>query len=105
MYLKREDGPRMVKLPNGSTLSRADLPEASTRRWVASRKACVVAAVEHGLITSSEAQELYQLSVEELNSWRAAVADHGVKALRATSLQSYRQVDLKNVNNSPQNND
>jgi len=91
MYLKRETGPRMVKLPDGSTMSRADLPDRSTRRWVASRKALVVHAVEADLITAKEACELYDLSDEELMSWRMAVADHGVKALRATSVQEYRQ--------------
>lgn len=91
MYLKRENGPRMVKLPNGKTMTRADLPDRGTRRWVASRKACVVAAVEHGLLSEEEACEMYDLSVEELQSWRTAAADHGIKALRATSLQEYRQ--------------
>lgn len=105
MYLKREDGPRMVKLPNGSTLTRADLPDPSTRRWVARRKACVVLAVEHGLISGEEACDLYQLSEEELDGWRSAVADHGVKALRATSLQAYRHNEAKNVNNNSRNND
>ncbi|TDT77660.1 uncharacterized protein DUF1153 [Litoreibacter halocynthiae] len=91
MYLKRETGPRMVTLQDGSTMSRADLPDRTTRRWVASRKALVVRAVEATLISEDEACELYGLSEEELESWRNAVADHGVKALRATSLQNYRQ--------------
>ncbi len=43
MYLKRVDGPRQVTLPDGSVLSRADLPPVETQRWVASRKAIVVA--------------------------------------------------------------
>ena len=50
MFLKRVDGPRQVTLPDGSILSRADLPPADTRRWVASRKAVVVKAVQYGLI-------------------------------------------------------
>jgi len=91
MYLKRESGPRTVRLPDGKTMTRADLPDRATRRWVASRKACVVVAVEHGLLTDEEACEMYELSLEELESWRTAVADHGVKALRATSVQNYRQ--------------
>ncbi len=45
MYLKKVDGPRQVTLPDGSILSRADLPPDQTRRWVASRKAIVVKAV------------------------------------------------------------
>lgn len=93
MYLKRETGPRMVTLPNGKTMSRADLPDPGTRRWVASCKALVVSAVEAKLITEAEACEMYELSDEELGAWRTAVADHGIKALRATSVQIYRQTD------------
>jgi len=92
MYLKRVDGPRQVTLPDGSTLSRADLPPVDTRRWVASRKAVVVKAVVHGLITQSEALERYALSEEEFGLWRQAVEAHGEKALRVTTLQKYRQL-------------
>jgi len=92
MYLKRVDGPRQVTLPDGSTLSRADLPSAETRRWVASRKAIVVKAVVHGLITQSEALERYALSEEEFGLWRQAVEAHGEKALRVTTIQKYRQL-------------
>ena len=92
MYLKRVDGPRQVTLPDGSILSRADLPPADTRRWVASRKAIVVKAVLYGLITQSEALERYALSEEELASWRAAVEAHGEKALKVTAIQKYRQL-------------
>lgn len=92
MYLKRVDGLRHVTLPDGSTLSRADLPAPDTRRWVASRKAVVVKAVIHGLITQTEAQERYALSEEEFGLWRQAVEEHGEKALRVTTIQKYRQL-------------
>ncbi len=92
MYLKRVDGPRQVTLPDGSTLSRADLPKPDTRRWVASRKALVVKAVVHGLITQVEAMERYALSEEEFALWRQAVESHGEKALRVTTIQKYRQL-------------
>ena len=92
MYLKRVDGPRQVTLPDGTILSRADLPAADTRRWVASRKAVVVKAVVHGLISQAEAQERYSLSEEEFSAWRHAVQEHGEKALRATTIQKYRQL-------------
>ena len=92
MYLKKVDGPRHVTLPDGSTLSRADLPTAQTRRWVASRKAVVVKAVIYGLITQIEAMERYALSEEEFALWRDAVETHGEKALRVTTLQKYRQL-------------
>ena len=92
MFLKRVDGPRQVTLPDGSILTRADLPPADTRRWVASRKAIVVKSVIYGLITQAEALERYSLSEEEFNLWRDAVARHGDKALRVTTLQKYRQL-------------
>lgn len=92
MYLKKIDGPRQVTLPDGSTLSRADLPPENTRRWVASRKAVVVKAVLHGLIPESEALERYALSEEEFQIWVQAVKLHGEKALRVTSIQKYRQL-------------
>jgi len=92
MFLKRVDGPRQVTLPDGSVLSRADLPPADTRRWVASRKAIVVKAVLHGLISRSEALERYALSEEEFALWQTAVEKHGEKALRVTAIQRYRQL-------------
>ncbi|MDD9922996.1 MAG: DUF1153 domain-containing protein, partial [Boseongicola sp.] len=57
MYLKKVKGPRTVTLPDGTVMSRADLPDPKTRRWVASRKAAVIRAVDGGLITRSEALE------------------------------------------------
>lgn len=92
MYLKRVDGPRQVTLPDGSILSRADLPPPETRRWVASRKAIVVNAVLYGLLPQSEALERYALSEEEFDLWRRAVEAHGVKGLKVTTIQKYRQL-------------
>lgn len=91
MYLKKIDGPRAVTLPDGSIMSRADLPPPSTRRWVASRKAAVVRGVTYGLISQKEALESYALSEEEFMQWVSAVANHGEDALKTTSLQQYRQ--------------
>lgn len=92
MYLKKVDGPRQVALPDGSTLTRADLPPPDTRRWVASRKAIVVKAVKYGLLSESEAKERYDLSDEEFALWVAAIETHGEKALRVTRIQKYRQL-------------
>lgn len=92
MYLKKVDGPRAVTLPDGSIMTRADLPPASTRRWVASRKAAVVTGVVFGLIPLKEALKLYGLSQEEYDSWRSAIENHGENALKTTSLQKYRQL-------------
>lgn len=91
MYLKKIDGPRAVTLPDGTIMTRADLPPPSTRRWVASRKAAVVRAVDHGLISRAEALTTWELSEDELDSWQEAVHRHGEAALKATALQRYRQ--------------
>lgn len=91
MFLKKVDGPRSVTLADGSVMTRADLPDPQTRRWVASRKAAVVRAVATGLITPEDACETYGLSREELESWDRAVAAYGEAALKTTQLQRYRQ--------------
>ncbi|MEM7719007.1 MAG: DUF1153 domain-containing protein [Pseudomonadota bacterium] len=91
MYLKKVNGPRAVTLPDGTVMTRADLPDEDTRRWVASRKAAVVKAISHGLITWKDALDIYDLSEEELQTWHAAVEQHGEAALKATTIQRYRQ--------------
>ena len=90
MYLRKVDGPRTVTLPDGTRMSRADLPDADTRRWVASRKAAVVRGVASGLISREEALKTYGLSDDEFESWVAMVDKHGEAALKATALQRYR---------------
>lgn len=91
MYLRKIEGRRTVTLPDGSTLTRADLPAADTRRWVASRKLAVVRGVVYGLMSQAEALETYQLSEEEFLEWVRAVGRHGEEALKATALKTYRQ--------------
>jgi hypothetical protein len=92
MFIKKIDGPRAVTLPDGTVLTRADLPPAATRRWVASRKAVVVKAVEHGLLARAEALERYALSDEEFDGWQRAAMAHGLDGLKVTTLQKYRQL-------------
>ncbi|SFK64866.1 DUF1153 domain-containing protein [Shimia haliotis] len=91
MFLKKVEGPRCVTLPDGTVMTRADLPQADTRRWVASRKAAVVKGVVYGLINQKEALEIYGLSEEEFEQWVKAVTKHGLDALKATTVQKYRQ--------------
>ncbi|MEL6839932.1 MAG: DUF1153 domain-containing protein [Pseudomonadota bacterium] len=91
MYLRKVEGPRSVTLPDGSIMTRADLPSEKTRRWVASRKAAVVRAVGAGLIQRKEALERYSLSDEEFTEWESAVMQFGEAALKTTALQRYRQ--------------
>lgn len=92
MYLKKVDGLRQVTLPNGTILTRADLPPADTYRWVASRKAIVVKAVKFGLISQTDVLARYALSEEEFALWVNAVEKHGEKALRVTAIQKYKQL-------------
>ena len=91
MYLKKIDGPRTATLPDGHIMTRADLPPAETRRWVASRKAAVVRGVAAGLITRNEALTRWALSEAEFDEWRLAIETHGEAALKATQIQQYRQ--------------
>ncbi|MFA8384318.1 MAG: DUF1153 domain-containing protein [Pelagibaca sp.] len=90
MYLKKANGPRTVTLADGTILSRADLPPPNTYRWVASRKAIVVDAVVHQLLSRKEAMARYDLSDEELDAWIAASLLHGRDALKATAVQKFR---------------
>jgi len=59
-------------------------------RWVIRRKAEVVAAVRNGLIGLDEACERYRLSVEEFLNWERLVTAHGLRGLRVTRSQQYR---------------
>ena len=95
MYIRKTDGPRTVRLPDGTVMSRADLPPSSTRRWVASRKAAVVRAVCAGLVGRTEVVATYGLSEEEFDSWIEAVARHGEAALKVTAVQRYRQLEVE----------
>lgn len=92
MFIRREKGPVFVLLPDGTKLTRSDLPPSNTKRWVARRKAVVVSAVDHGLLGPKEACDMYRLSEEELEMWREAVHRHGAAALRVTAIQKYRQL-------------
>jgi transposase len=64
-----------------------DLPPSNTKRWVARRKAVVLAALRSGAITMEEACRRYALSEEELRTWQRAFEAHGLPGLRATRLQ------------------
>ncbi|WP_416897908.1 MAG: DUF1153 domain-containing protein [Minwuia sp.] len=80
--------------PDGRRLTIEDLPSPNTRRWVARRKAEVVAAVRGGLLSLEDACQRYTLSVEEFLSWQRAVDRHGIGGLRTTRLQDYREERL-----------
>lgn len=74
----------------GEGLTIDQLPDQSTTRWVARRKAAVVAAVEGGLLTTREACERYDLSLEEFVSWQRAAERNGTAGLRMNMIQQNR---------------
>ena len=77
--------------PDGSPLTIADLPPATTKRWVIRRKAEVVAAVRGGLLSLEEACSRYTLTVDEFLCWQMSIDKHGLAGLRTTRIQQYRQ--------------
>lgn len=68
--------------PDTTVLTRDALPPANTTRWVASRKAQVVAAVQGGLLSLEEVLARYNLSVEEFYGWQWAMDRAGVSGLK-----------------------
>ena len=83
--------PAQVIGPLGEPLTIDDLPKPSTKRWVMRRKAEVVAAVNGGLLTIDEVHERYSLTLEEFASWQRAMDRSGMKGLRVTRIQKYRE--------------
>jgi len=84
-----------VVIPEGELLpdtnaNPPDLPAPDTKRWVARRKAAIVAAVRNGEMNIEEACRYYMLSTEEFAAWERAIEAHGVAGLRVTRLQVYR---------------
>jgi hypothetical protein len=70
------------------SLTLADLPSPNTNRWVARRKAEVVAAVQAGLLPLEEALRLYRLTIEEFASWQRALLRYGTGGLKASRLHA-----------------
>lgn len=81
--------PNAVMGPRGP-LTIDDLPSSNTTYWVSRRKAEVLAAIDGGLLSIEDACDRYQLSSEEIDSWRRALDRAGLPGLRITKLQRYR---------------
>jgi hypothetical protein len=81
--------------PDGAPLTLMDLPAPETKRWVARRKAEVVAAVRGGLLSLDEACTRYALTLEEFVSWERAIQQFGLPGLRATHMQEYRHTEAQ----------
>ncbi len=87
--------------PSGETLTLENLPAAdTTRRWTMQRKAQVITAIRGSLITKEEACERCGISAEELSSWETLLDQHGLNALRSTTLQKYRGATDRAANGS-----
>ena len=70
----------------------SDLPPPNTKRWVIRRKAEVVSGVRKGLLSLEDACQRYTLSVEEFLSWEQMITRHGLRGLRTTRVQQYRNM-------------
>ena len=84
---------KTVQLDEPVTL--ATLPPPDTERWVARRKAQVVAAVQAGLLTLDEALNRYKLTLEEFTGWQRALYRHGLRGLQITQLQICKMTDRR----------
>jgi len=84
------DRARSARAARRAEQIRAALPPANTTRWVASRKAAVVAAVNAEILSKAEVVRRYGISEEELAHWKESLEKHGIGGLRATRLQAYK---------------
>src|SRR5215208_4951607 len=90
MFMTSPAPMRRVLAPDGTVLTLANLPLPDAQRWVASRKAIVVAAVRGGLLSMSDACARYRLTTEEFLNWQTQVDRNGLQGLRTTRIQEYR---------------
>ncbi len=90
--------PLRVARPMDRILSGNGLPPPTTTRWVASRKAEVVAAVESGLISLEQVMARYNLSSEEFAGWQRAMQRDGVSGLRVAAVQRDRTTRRERLN-------
>ena len=65
----KADNGRASIPPQGAVVLPFQLPQLTTSRWVARRKAEVVAAVHAGMLSALEACRRYRLSPEEFLEW------------------------------------
>ena len=84
--------PESVIGPLGQPMTLASLPSPKTTRWIAHRKAELVAAVNGGLLTIEEVCERYAIDLEEFVSWQRGVDRLGMRGLWITHSQKYRDL-------------
>jgi hypothetical protein len=90
-FASQGDQAKIVRISADRQKELDRLPPSDTQRWVMRRKAQVVAAVRSGILSFEEACERYRLSEEEFKNWMTLLDSHGVRGLRATRMQEYRQ--------------
>lgn len=74
MRRPRTTGVSIGRRADGSLITAGDLPGPEILRWTARIKANVVDAIDAGIVTVAEACDAYDLSPEELASWRGTRA-------------------------------
>ena len=72
-------------------LNLSNLPPPDIKRWRIQHKALLVVAVRTGLINVTEACVRYRITIEEFLSWKRLLGEHGLRGLRVTRLNEYRQ--------------
>lgn len=82
-----KDRPNIDRIDSPTEPQVVELPSPSTKRWVAQRKAIVVAAVRNGRLSLQEACQRYDLSVDVSLAWQRSIDRYGVPGLRVTRLQ------------------
>jgi Protein of unknown function (DUF1153) len=83
--------PTSIIGPFGEPLTLDSLPPPNLPRWVARRKAELVAAVEGGLLTVEEVCARYKIEREEFAAWQTGVDRFGMRGLWVTRSQQLRE--------------
>jgi len=83
--------PQSVIGPLGEPLTLESLPPPDLPRWVAHRKAELVAAVDGGLLTIEEVCERYSIEPDEFVAWQRGAERFGMRGLWVTKSQQLRE--------------
>src|SRR3712207_2470429 len=80
-----------------SRIGAAILPQPGPQRWLAGKKAQVLAAIQCGTLSLEEACARYILTPEELQSWHVSFASDGVAGLKMKRLVERRTSTRRKV--------
>lgn len=73
-------------------------------RWVRSRKAAVVRAINNNFMTEVEALHLYGITEQELNAWRQQFETDGEAGLSASALAQHHRQTIRKQKREQQGN-